>query len=495
MLFGSAPQTARQKLSLNNSRKEPFPFGCIGYQCGVKKTNQETARGEFEHQPVLFQAPNRREIRVTFDEPRLSSDAGLALLMQDPFTRGYIRDFASAISDRRSRHTHSIGEMVSQRVFQILAGYADGNDCDTLRDDPLFKLAAGRDADGPPLASQPTISRLENLPGKRDLIRLFYCQLDAFIATYATAPHAIVLDIDPTACLTHGQQELRLFNTHVGDYCLMPFHVYEGQTGKPVATILRPGKTPTAPEIIALLKRIVRHLRRVWPKVDIILRADSHHTKPAVMDWCEAHAVSFITGLGPNSKLNEQFGPFIRAAAEKYERNRSNGRAGEVVCVHASGDYQAGTWSRPRRVVCRVYHGPLGSDTRYIVTSFREAGARYLYDTVYCGRGAAELMIKEHKLGLESDRMSCTSATANQFRLYLHNIAYLILHRFRAVMLKGTRLARASFTRIRLELLKSAARITIRKTYVQLHLGVEHPLRDLWRALAARGRALRAAGS
>lgn len=461
----------------------------------MKKTPKETPPRQANLQPLLFQAPNRRELRVTFDEPRITSDAGLILLMQAPQTRDYITKFAAAIADPRSRATHRFDEMIAQRVFQILAGYEDGNDCNDLRDEPIFKLAAGRDAAAAPLASQPTISRFENQPGKRDLIRLFYCQLDAFIDSYRKSPDAIVLDIDPTACLTYGQQELQLYNTHIGDHCLMPFHVYEGQTGKPIATILRPGKTPTAAEILALLKRIVKRLRARWPGVEIILRADSHHTKPAVMDWCEANAVSHITGLGPNSKLAGIFAGAVQEAAAKYERSRSQGQPDQTACVYASGDYQAGSWSRSRRVVCRVYHGPLGSDLRCIVTSFRESSARYLYETVYCGRGAAELMIKEHKLGIKSDRMSCTSACANQFRLFLHNIAYHILHRFRALALRGTALAKATFTRIRLVLLKSAARVTIRKTYVQLHLGENHPLKELWQQLAARCHGLRTAAS
>jgi hypothetical protein len=325
----------------------------------VKKTSKETPPPKSERQPLLFQASNGRELRVTFDEPRLTSDAGLILLMQAPQTRAYITKFAAAIADPRSRVTHKFDEMVAQRVFQILAGYEDGNDCDTLRDEAIFKLAAGRDADAAPLASQPTICRFENLPDKHDLFRLFYCQIDAFIESYRKAPDAVVLDIDPTACITYGQQEFQLYNTHVGDHCLMPFHVYEGQTGKPIATILRPGKTPTAAEILALLKRIVKRLRARWPGVDVILRADSHHTKPAVMDWCEANAVCHITGLGPNSKLAEIFAGAVQAAAAKYEKNRSQGRPDETACVYASADYQAGSWSKPRRVVCRVYHGPL----------------------------------------------------------------------------------------------------------------------------------------
>lgn len=461
----------------------------------MKKNPKETPPPQSEHQSLLFQAPNGKDLRVTFDEPHLTSDAGLILLMQAPQTRAYITKFAAAIADPRSRATHRLDEMVAQRVFQILAGYEDGNDCDALRDEAIFKLAVGRNADDAPLASQPTISRFENLPDKRDLFRLFYCQLDAFIESYREAPDAIVLDVDPSACITYGQQEFQLYNSHIGDHCLMPFHVYEGQTGKPIATILRPGKTPAAWEILALLKRIVKRLRARWPGVDIILRADSHHTKPAVMDWCETNAVCHITGLGPNSKLGEIFAGAVQAAAAKYEKNRSQGRPDETACVYASANYQAGSWSRPRRVVCRVYNGPLGSDLRCIVTSFREASAQYLYETVYCGRGAAELMIKEHKLGLRSDRMSCTSANANQFRLFLHNIAYHILHRFRAIALRGTTLAKASFTRIRLTLLKSAARVTIRKTYVQLHLGENHPLKALWDTLAVRCRELRKAAA
>ena len=456
------------------------------------KSNRKEPPRQVCDQPLLFQAPDGGEVRVCFDEPRLTSDAGLILLQQDTFVPRYLKALASCVKDPRKGASHGIDEMIAQRVYQILAGYEDGDDCDALRDEPVFKLAAGRKADGPPLASQPTMSRLENLPGPRDLVRLFYCQLDAFVASYNKAPEAVVLDIDPTAALTHGQQELQLYNTHVGDHCLMPFHVYEGQTGKPIATILRPGKTPTAKEILALLRRVVRHLRAAWPGVDIIVRADSHHTKPKVMDWCEANAVCFITGLGPNSRLNELFAEAARNAEDAYQRHCDAGEPEKVACAYASANYEAGSWSRPRRVICRVYHGPLGRDMRYIVTSFRDASARYLYDTVYCGRGNAELMIKEHKLGLKSDRMSCTKASANQFRLFLHNAAYLILHRFRARLLKGTALARASFTRIRLELLKSAARLTIRKTFVTLHLAADHPLRRLWRELSVECSELRA---
>lgn len=404
--------------------------------------------------------------------------------MQDPTVKSAIGQMAGCLKDPRARCQHSLEEMIAQRVYQIIAGYEDGNDCDALRDEAIFKLAAGREAGGSALASQPTISRLENLPGPKELLRIFYAQIDLFVSSYTKAPSAIVLDVDPTASRTYGQQELQLFNTYVGGYCLMPFHVYEGQSGKPIATILRPGKVPSAEEIKALMKRIVRRLRSHWPEVHIILRADSHHTKPAVMEWCEEHHLDYITGLEPNARLKKLFAHAAQQAKQRYEYYVQRGEPERTACIYASDFYAAGTWNSPRRVVCRVYHGPMGSDMRFIVTTFTQATARYLYDTVYCGRGNAELMIKEHKLGLKSDRMSCTSAHANQFRLFLHNLAYLILHRFRARLLKGTALAKASFTRLRLELFKTAARLTVRKTYVQVHLSRDHQNQKLWQGLS-----------
>lgn len=460
----------------------------------MKKQNPSPPGENISIQPLLFQAPNRKNVRAVFDEPEITSDAGLLLLMQHPSVAREIVAFADTLRDPRKRCEHSFCELISQRVFQILAGYEDANDCDIMRHDPLLKLAAGREADGDPLASQPTMTRFENGADIKDLLRLFYGQIDAFARAFRAEvkqPAAIVLDVDPSAHLTYGDQQLSLYNHHVGDYCLMPFYVYEGQTGLPVASVVRPGKTPSAAEIKALLKRLVKRLRRHFPELTIIFRADSHHTKPEIMDWCEDRQIEFVTGLGPNSRLKEQFGDTIGKARELYERYCARGQPDKVACVYSSGFYQAGSWCRPRRVICRVYHGPMGSDARYVVTGFHESSARYLYETVYCGRGAAELMIKEHKLGLGSDRSSCHSPLANQLRLGLHNLAYLIVHRFRSRVLKGTALAKASFARIRLELLKSGARVVVRKTYVALHLAAAHPMRNLWTALAPRCATLR----
>jgi hypothetical protein len=406
-----------------------------------------------------------RKITTVFDEPMVSSDGGLVLLREALIETGMIRSLANALNDPRhpSYVDHTLEEMLIQRVTQICCGYEDANDCDSLRDDPLFKMAAGRLPEEAALASQPTMSRLENQVSVRDLLRIGYALVDQFIASFDTAPEAIVLDLDPTSDPVHGNQQLALFNAFEDEYCFMPFHLYDGLSGKLITTVLRPGKTPTDQEIISVLKRVIKRLREAFPKTRLIFRADSHHTKPAVMDWMESLAMDFATGLSINERLKEQFAGVLEEAHLKYKRT------GRDVRMFASGFYQAKSWSRARRVICRVLVTANGEDLRFIVTSFEHSGAKYLYETVYCGRGSMELMIKDHKNGLCSDRTSCHKFTANQFRLFLHSAAYVVMHYIRSVRLKGTRLAYAQFDTIRLRLLKIGTRVENGKTRILLH--------------------------
>jgi hypothetical protein len=424
-----------------------------------------------------FAPLNGKKLTARFDEPRVSSDGGALYLREVDRQIGLTDRLVSAIADkRRQTHIdHELQEMLPQRCYQIPCGYEDANDCDELRADPAMKTAVGRDPqDHPDLASQPTMTRLENAVTLRDLVRLGYALVDQFIASYNTAPHAIVLDMDPTADTVYGQQQLRFFNAFEDEYCFMPFHVYEGLSGKLITTVLRTGKTPTAREIISVLKRIVPRIRRAWPETIIVFRADSHHTKPEVMEWLELHHVHFATGLNPNAKLNEQFTLTIQEAEKKHDR------LGGPVRVYGSGFYAAGTWkNRSRRVICRVQVSHRGTDVRYIVVSFEEAGAKYLYEVVYCGRGKAELFIKDHKVALKSDRTSCTRKEANQFRLFLHSAAYVLMHALRENLLKGTHLARAQFDTIRLRLLKIGARVEVGKSFIRFHLPASYPLKPI----------------
>ena len=436
-----------------------------------------------------------------FDEPELSSDSGLAAVAASGVGDALLRRIGAAITETRRRPDHPLAELVAQRVYQILGGYYDADDCDHLREDIVVRSVAGRDIDAGALASQPTMTRLENRVRRTDLLRIGRAIFGHYLDGFGdNPPPMICIDMDPSAHLTYGQQQLSLFNTHVGDHCLMPFYIFDGCSGKIMTAVLRPGKTPTAAEILTLLKRLVAGIRQRWPKTRIVFRADGHHTKPEVLDWLETHAVDFATGLPKNAALERLFFKEINAARRDYQRQveriaRSQTPTADPSVTHyADGFYAAGTWSRQQRVVARIIVGPRGVDVRYIVVSFHHAGAKYLYEQVYCQRGNAELFIKECKLGLGSDRSSCNRAQSNQFRLLLHVAAYAILHRFREKVLVGTKWERATFEDIRCRLLKVAGRLEILKTRVKLHLssGLEEWVDRVWRVAAAVGASARA---
>jgi len=420
---------------------------------------------EQKHKQIEFAPLKSKKITEVFDEPDVSSDGGLMILREAMKRNDIVDRIAGSVSDTRhsSYVRHRMRELIAQRAGQISCGYEDANDCDSMCNDPLLKMLAEREPDADPLASQPTMSRLENEVTVRDLLRIGYAFVDNFIASFRKAPEAVVLDMDPTADHVHGSQQLAFFNAHEDEYCFMPFHVYDGITGRLITTVLRTGKTPTSAEIVSVLKRIERRLRKAWPETMLILRADSHHTKPEVMDRMESRGMQFVTGLMPNNRVKEVFSHAIRTAERRFEK------LGRTVTMHAADYYAAETWSRHRRVVCRIIVSERGTDVRFIVTSFDSTSAKYLYANIYSGRGRMELMIKDHKTALKSDRTSCHRKEANQFRLFMHSAAYVLLHWIRENMLKGGEFANAQFDTIRLKLLKLGTRVETKKTFVRLH--------------------------
>ena len=426
---------------------------------------------------LLFAPVKHKKVAVRFDDPAVSSDGGALYLAEVDRRIGLTERLAEAIADgRRQSHVdHRMIDLLRQRAYQICCGYEDADDCDALRTDAVFKTAVGRDPveDGA-LGSQPTMTRLENTVTPRDLVRLGYAFVDQFIESYEQPPQMIVLDMDPTADAVHGHQQLALFNAFEGEYCFMPFHVYEGVSGKFITSVLRAGKSPAAAEILGVLKRIVRRVRKAWPQVRIVFRGDSHHTKPQVMEWLQAHRVEFVTGLEPNARLKAMFASAIQAVERRYRSRPWNG----PVRTYAAGAYAALTWSAPQRVVCRILVSAQGTDVRFIVTSFQAAGAKYLYETAYCGRGRMELMIKDHKTALKSDRTSCHRKEANQFRLFIHSAAYVLLHALRANLLKGSELANAQFDTLRLRLLKIGTRLEAGRTFLRFHFPAACPVQN-----------------
>ncbi len=428
-----------------------------------------------------------RDWDVRFDEPELTSDAGLAALVSSGIADGLLHKLAGAINDPRRAAVHSVEQLLRQRTFLIVGGYYDANDSNFLRDDLVMRTAAGKEVEEGGLASQPTISRLESSVSKKELLRMARVIFDDYLDSFdGKAPKLICIDMDPSAHLVYGQQQLGLFNTHVGDYCMMPFYIFDGINGKIMTASLRPGKTPTAPEIIAIVKRLVKAIRERFPKTVITFRADSHHTKPAVMDFLEEQDVQYITGLATNKALERLFAEDIAQAKDRYECRKNDNKETKEFIAYTDDFYAAGTWSRKRRVIARIIVGPQGVDVRYVVTSYEKAEAKYLYTVVYCGRGEAELFIKECKLGLGSDTSPCQKATANQFRLLLHVVAYAILHRYRSTVLKGTAWERKTFGEIRLRLFKVAGRVQVMKTKLRLHLAtaLEASHRIIWERCA-----------
>jgi len=433
--------------------------------------------------PFDLPAVGRKKVTLAFDGGRLSSDGGVLLLREVERNLAIAERLVSCLPDRRDRARidHELVEMLRLRMFLIAAGYEDADDCDGLRHDPVFKLAVGRPPEtGAPLCSQPTMSRLENAPSRIEIARMMAAMVDLFCDSYARPPAAITLDIDDTLDRVHGTQQLSLFNAHYDERCFLPIHIYEAGSGKPVAVILRPGKTPDGAEVRTIIKHVTRRIRRHWPQVRICWRGDSHYARPEAMDWCEANGVDYLFGLAGNAVLHAQ----VREVADDLCVRRAEARE-EKRRTWTEFRYAAGSWTRERRAIARIEATTRGLDLRYVVTTFKGSAER-LYEMVYCARGQAENLIKLHKTQLASDRTSCRSPRANQFRLVLHTAAYWLLHGLRAAIPKASAWAAAEFTTLRLRLIKLAARVVETATRIRIRLPSACPDKALFRFLAGR---------
>jgi len=426
-----------------------------------------------------------KPVHVVFDGGRMTSDAGILLLAAIEQRLGIADRLADCIEDPRApeRVRHGLAEMIRYRALLIAAGYPDGNDCDTLKSDPAFKMAIGRlPESGADLCSQPTISRLENLPGTIALKRMMAAMVELFCDSFEAVPRRIVLDIDDTEDRVHGGQQLALFNAYYDSRCFQPIHLYEAATGKPVAIILRPGKTPDGAEVALVLRHVIGRIRARWPAVDIVVRGDSHYSRPEAMAWCERKRIGYIFGLAGNPVLLAR----VSHLAEDAALGRIDDKAGaEKVRRYSEFRYAAKSWKVERRIIARVEAGPQGADSRFIVTNLSGL-PKALYEKVYCARGQAENLIKAHKLHLASDRTSCTKATANQFRLLIHTAAYWLMLTLRGLAPRTSFWRDAQFDTIRLCLIKVAGRVTEMVTRIKIALPTAYPHQTSFAMLAGR---------
>ena len=324
------------------------------------------------------------------------------------------------------------------------------------------------------------MSRIENAPSHTEVARITAVLVDVFCRSFPIPPAAITLDIDDTCNAVHGHQQLSLFNANYDTRCFLPVHVYHVESGRPVAVLLRPGKTPSGVEVRTLLKHLTRRIRRHWPRTRLTFRGDSHYGRTEAMAWCEENGVDYIFGLAGNAVLHALAGE----TGEKV-RVRQAEVGGDSIRGFADFDYAAGSWNRSRRVVARLEATIRGFDARYIVTSL-EGSPRRLYEGVYCARGQAENLINRHRVQLASDRTSCQSPLANQFRLVLHTAAYWLMLALRDAVPRRMPLAWSEFATLRQKLLKIGARVIEKAARVRIHFASACPDAALFRMLAGR---------
>jgi Transposase DDE domain group 1 len=432
-----------------------------------------------------FQGHFARQVTGRFDGGTMTSDAGGLLLRETDRRMNLLPRLAACFLDGRDpeRVQHSVGEMVSQRVAALALGYEDLNDHEQLRQDPVLKLLAGQADMEQPLAGKSTLNRLELGTGtntRYKKITFWKHSIDellvnVFVEAHTVAPPEIVLDIDTTDVALHGDQESRFFHGYYDHYCYLPLYIFAGE--HLLCARLRPANIDGAAGSLDEIRRIVAQLRTHWPETRIILRGDSGFCRDALMDWCENNHVHYVLGFARNPRLQTRIADALCQAKQQWDQTQTPAR------VFVEFPYQtvSGSWARSRRVVAKAEHIDGKQNPRFVVTSLAPADwpAQALYEDLYCARGDMENRIKEQFM-LFADRVSAASLRANQLRLYLSAMAYVLVCGLRRLGLPSTELATAQASTIRLRLLKIGAliRVTVRRVWISLPRS--YPWQDLF---------------
>jgi hypothetical protein len=437
------------------------------------------------HNQLRFESLFSKEVIADFAGGRITSDAGGLVLRELDQRYRLAENVARCLHDSRDSHKvkHDLLTLVRQRLFAIAQGYEDNNDAATLAKDPAFKIMAGKapESDGD-LASQPTLSRFENRVTAKDLRRLSDRLLDLYLKTHPGPRKAIILDMDATDDPTHGKQQLSFFHGYYEEHMYHPLLVFDGRDGFPLAAVLRPGNTHSSRGALAVLKRLIQKLRQAYPKALILFRADAGFAVPALYSYLEDQPETrYVIGFITNNRLLAETAPLLLKAQRQYQET------GEKQRLFTSFSYQAESWDQPRRIIAKVEYTRLGANQRFVVTNLSR-NPQFVYDDIYVLRGDVENRIKELKLDIKADRLSCHRFLANQFRLLLHTTAYCLFWLLRH-HLQGTELATAQVHTLRLKLLKIGARIRETSRRIWVHLASGYPYRDLLAGLLQNLRA------
>jgi hypothetical protein len=440
-----------------------------------------------------FKACGSREIVARFDGGTISSDGGALLLREADGRLNLLPRLAECFLDGRKQKLveHSVQEMLAQRIYGLALGYEDLNDHEQLRTDPVFGVLAGRAELNQALAGKSTLNRMELGTGMLDRYKKITFWKDGvdqllvqvFLESHQQVPAQIILDIDTTDLPLHGKQEGRFFHGYYDQYCYLPLYIFCGE--QVLCARLRESNHDAAFRSVGEIERIVGQIRAAWPEVKIILRGDSGFCRNQLMNWCEAHSVDYVLGLARNRRLLNIIG------AELWQAQQQWNRTGQPARVFTEFQYAAnktnkGGWDRERRVVAKAEQIEGKQNPRFVVTSLTQQcwESQALYEELYCARGDMENRIKE-QFSLFADRVSAETMRANQMRLYLSVMAYVLMSGLRRLGLKATDLAHAQVSTIRTKLLKIGAQIRITARKVWVSMASSYPWQDLYQQVWA----------
>lgn len=447
-----------------------------------------------------------QQVHLHFDAGRIVSDAGLLTVRALDRSLGILDELAQRLPDPRAPKfiRHSKRVLLTQQVYQSLAGYPDCNDAQVLRDDPLFQILAEVAPDPEqPLASGSTLARFQYAytrrqavePGEPEVLlqrraaqiaRLKILNdflVDLFIRTRTTPPAEIVLDLDATDDPVHGRQALSGYHGYYEQHQYLPLLVHDGTTGFPLAAWLRPGTVHAACGAVEVLDVIVRKLRAAWPGVVIKVRGDGGLAVPRLYEYCEAEGLLYAFGFGGNAVLHRATAMAL-ADLELYYAFYGR-RDPHVQRFENVREYQAEGWSRSRRIVAKVEINPQGSQRRYVVTNL-EMPADELYRDFYVQRGAVpEQPIGELKNGLNADRLSASGFCANGWRLLVHVVAYALVVLYREANAAVPEVATAQVSTLRQRLWKVGAVVVVGVRRIAIHVSASWPGRELWARVQA----------
>ena len=417
-----------------------------------------------------------RKIKVNFNGGDITSDAGVLLLKSTDQKINLSPRIAKILNDPRVKKSchHSVLSMLRQLVYGIGVGYEDLNDHDQIRNDKLIQTAVGSDKQ---LASSPTLCRFENWVDRKGLVEMTKVLIQIFIESHKTPPKKLILDFDDTDDEVHGNQAGGFFHGYYHHQCFLPLYVFCGN--QLLVAYLRPGNVPDSKHSWGILKLLVKEFKTHWPDVVITFRGDGAFCRHNMFNWCERNDINYITAIPANKRIIKHGQKFIDEAKTNFNKKNRKQR------VFGEFNYAAKTWKRSRRIIIKAEFNRHGSNTRYIVTNL-VGTPKNLYEWTYCARGEMENRIKEQQLYLFADRTTSSKWFANQFRLLLAAIAYTLIETIRRIALKGTELAKAQCSTIRLKLLKIGAVIIINTRRVKIMMSSSYPWQALFKLVAKR---------